>query len=222
MTSNHPFDLVIGLDRSDRKADLYLIHTASGKTERQTIRTSPEALHDWLLQLRQKHPNARVAICLEQPATSLILFFEAYLWITLYAINPITLQKFREAFVTSRAKDDGKDAQYQAELLLTHHHKLKPWQPDDSQTRQLQQLVSHRRAVVDERTGLTNRLEALLKQYFPQALPLCGEDSLASTGHRLTAQMADLGEPAEGPHRIAPTVLLPPRFPQPEVDPTAP
>jgi hypothetical protein len=29
---------------------------------------------------------------------------------------------------------------------------------------------------VDERTGLTNRLIALLKQYFPQALFLCGED----------------------------------------------
>ena len=53
---------------------------------------------------------------------------------------------------------------------------MKAWQPDDSQTRLLQQLVSHRRAVVDERTGLTNRLQALLKQYFPQALELCGED----------------------------------------------
>jgi transposase len=170
------FDLVIGLDRSDRKADLYLIHTHSGKTQKQTIATSPEGLHDWLFQLRQQHPAARVGLCLEQPATSLILFLETYHWITLYAINPITLQKFREAFVTSRAKDDGKDAQYLAELLATHHPKFKPWQPDDSQTRALQQLVSHRRAVVDERTGLSNRLKALLKQYFPQALELCGED----------------------------------------------
>jgi hypothetical protein len=80
MKSTCPFDLVIGLDRSDRKANLYLIDTTSGKTERQTIRTSPEALHDWLRHLPEKHPNARVAICLEQPAASLILFFEPYLW----------------------------------------------------------------------------------------------------------------------------------------------
>src|SRR3954462_13386229 len=156
-----PFDLVIGLDRSDRKADLYLIHTASGKTERQTIGTSPEALHRWLLHLRQKHPHARVAICLEQPAASLILFLEIYLWITLYAINPITLQRFREAFVTSRAKDDGNDAQFLAELLFPHHANLQAWQPDAPQTRRLQQLVSHRRAVIDERTALSNRLKAL-------------------------------------------------------------
>ena len=115
---------------------------------RQIISTSPEALHDWLAQLRQEQPEGRVVVCLEQPAASLILFLETYSWITLYAINPVILQKFREAFVTSRAKDDGKDAQYLAELLLTHHDKLKPWQPDDSQTRQLQQLVMHRRAVV--------------------------------------------------------------------------
>ena len=30
--------------------------------------------------------------------------------------------------------------------------------------------------MVDERTALTNRLQALLKAYFPQALVLCGED----------------------------------------------
>jgi len=37
-------------------------------------------------------------------------------------------------------------------------------------------LGFHRRAVVDERTALSNRLQALLKQYFPQALTLCGPD----------------------------------------------
>src|SRR5690606_28630383 len=104
------------------KADLHLIQTLSGKSESQIISTSPEALHQWLAQLRQQNPEARVAICLEQPAASLILFLETYAWITLYAINPITLQKFREAFVTSRAKDDGKDAKYLAELLFTHHN----------------------------------------------------------------------------------------------------
>ena len=176
MPTNHPYDLVIGLDRSDRKADLHLITPASGQRRSETIDTSPEALWEWLLELRQTHPQGRVALCLEQPAAHLIAFLEAYPWITLYPINPITLQKYREAFVTSRAKDDGKDARYLAELLLNHHDKLKAWAPEDSPTRAVQHLVFHRRAVVDERTDLSNRLIALLKQYFPQALVLCGED----------------------------------------------
>jgi transposase len=176
MNLPHPYDLVIGLDRSDKKADLCLITTATGQRRSALIDTAPEALWKWLAQLRQQYPQGRVALCLEQPAVHLISFLEAYEWITLYPINPITLQKYREAFVTSRAKDDAKDADYLADLLLTHHAKLKPWAPEDSQTRAVQQLVFHRRAVVDERTALTNRLIALLKQYFPQALVLCGED----------------------------------------------
>jgi len=174
--NQHPFPLLIGLDRSDAKADLYYIDTRSGRRWSQTLDTTPERLHDWLAQLRQDYPQAQVALCVEQPAINVLLFLETYTWVTLFPINPITLQKFREAFVTSRAKDDGKDAQYLAELLLTHHDKLKPWAPEDAQTRRLQQLVLHRRAVVDERTALTNRLQALLKQYFPQALGLCGEE----------------------------------------------
>ena len=176
MINPHPYDLVIGLDRSDRTADLCLIDTQTGQRRSHILDTAPEALWEWLAQWRQQYPQARVGLCLEQPAVHLISFLENYEWITLHPVNPITLQKFREAFVTSRAKDDTKDADYLAELLLTHHAKLPVWAPEDSPTRAVQQRVLHRRAVVDERTALTNRLIALLKQYFPQALVLCGDD----------------------------------------------
>jgi transposase len=171
-----PDDLIIGWDRADQKADLCLIDLRTGQRRRAVIATAPEALWEWLRELRQHHPTARVGLCLEQPAVHLVPFLEAYDWITLHPINPINLQKYREAFVTSRAKDDTKDAEYLADLLLTHHAKLPRWSPEDSATRSVQQLVVHRRAVVDERTGLSNRLIALLKQYFPQALTLCGQD----------------------------------------------
>jgi hypothetical protein len=48
MNTSHPYDLVIGLDRSDKKADLHLITTATGQRRSQTIDTTPEALWDWL------------------------------------------------------------------------------------------------------------------------------------------------------------------------------
>lgn len=171
-----PYDLIIGLDRADQKADLCLIETATGQRRTAVVATAPEALCEWLAQLRQQHPTARVGLCLEQPAGHLLPFLEAYAWITLHPINPITLQKYREAFVTSRAKDDTRDAAYLADLLWNHHAQLPVWAPQDSETRAVQQLVAHRRAVVDERTTLCNRLIALLKQYFPQALTLCGDD----------------------------------------------
>jgi len=176
MPTTCSYDLIIGLDRSDLKADLCLIETRTAQRRSAVIDTTPEALWEWLRQLRQQHPQPRVGLCLEQPAVHLIPFLEAYDWITLHPINPITLQKYREAFVTSRAKDDTKDAEYLADLLLNHQAKLPVWAPEDSATRAVQQLVFHRRAVVDERTALSNRLMALLKAYFPQGLTLCGED----------------------------------------------
>lgn len=193
MSTEPRYDLIIGLDRSDSKADLHLINTRTGQRHSQTIATSPEALWEWLAQLRQEHPDTRVAICLEQPAVHLLPFLETYNWITLYPINPLTLLKFREAFVTSRAKDDAKDALYLAELLLAHPDKLKAWAPQDAPTRALQQLVFHRRSVIDERTGLTNRLQALLKQYFPQALVLCGEELWRPLATRFLLKWPSLG-----------------------------
>jgi len=170
------FDIVIGLDRSDKTADLHLLHLRDGRAEHQRIGTTPEALQQWVQRLQQAFPGHRIAICLEQPAHNLIVFLQHFEFISLYPINPITLQKFREAFVTSRAKSDAQDAFYLARLLATHHATLKPWMPDDAATRRLQRLVTDRRAVVDHRTLLSNRLKSLLKDCFPQALELAGDD----------------------------------------------
>lgn len=65
--------------------------------------------------------------------------------------------------------------------LLADPDKLKAWAPEDSATRAVQPLVFHRRSVVDERTGLTNRLQALLK---PQTILPAG--GLISRSRRAT------------------------------------
>jgi hypothetical protein len=41
---------------------LHLITTATGRRRSQTIDTAPEALWEWLLELRQQHPQARVGL----------------------------------------------------------------------------------------------------------------------------------------------------------------
>jgi hypothetical protein len=78
MNSTPPYDLVIGLDRSDQQADLCLIDPRTSQRRSVVIDTAPEALWEWLAQLRQQYPEARVGLCLEQPAVHLIPFLEAY------------------------------------------------------------------------------------------------------------------------------------------------
>jgi len=118
-----------------QKADPCLLDTRTGTRRNVVIATAPEALWAWLAQLRQQYPDARVGLCLEHPAGYLVAFFEANAWLTLHPINPLTLQKYREAFVISRAKDDTQDAEYLADLLLHHHVQLPVWAPEDSATR---------------------------------------------------------------------------------------
>ncbi len=72
----HPYHLIVGLDRSDAKADLFYIDTCSGRRWSQVLDTAPERLHDWLANLRHDYPRAKVAVCIEQPAVNLILFLE--------------------------------------------------------------------------------------------------------------------------------------------------
>ena len=52
---------------------------------------------------------------------------------------------------------------------------LRPWTPPPAQIEQLERLTQNRRKLVDQRTALTNRLQATLKRYYPQALDLLHE-----------------------------------------------
>src|SRR4029453_824079 len=90
-----------------------------------------------------------------------------YDFLVLFPINPLTLARYREAFTPSRAKDDPTDAALQLELLLPHRDKLQPPQPQRPTMRALDQLVEHRRRVVNDKVRITNRLTSTLKNSFP-------------------------------------------------------
>ena len=148
---------LVGIDWSDAKHDVCLLDCASGRREAAVIKHTPEELDQWAGSLRRRYSGRQVAVCLEQARGPLVYALLKYDFLTLYPINPKTLAKFREAFTTSRAKDDPGDAAYLADLLALHRDKLKPWLPDDEKTRTLQYLVEHRRRLVDARSRIRNR-----------------------------------------------------------------
>jgi hypothetical protein len=106
--NHHPFHLLIGLDRSDAKADLYYIDTRSGRRWSQTLDTTPEQFHDSLAQLRQDDPKAQVALCVEQPAINVLLLLETYTWVTLFPIRQSARR--RAVFGTAVAGGPGRTA----------------------------------------------------------------------------------------------------------------
>jgi transposase len=74
--------------------------------------------------------------------------------LVLFPINPLTLARYREAFTTSRAKDDPSDAQLELELLLKHRDKLSRLEPQSAEMRALSQLVEDRRTLVRKKSPL--------------------------------------------------------------------
>lgn len=165
----------LGLDWADQRHEIRLQATASQITESFTVEQKPEALHAWLAELRARFPQGKIAVALEQSRGAVIYALMNYDFLLLYPIPPKALARYREAFAPSGAKSDPQDADLLLELVRTHRDRLRAWQPDDDLTRQLRLLVEHRRKTVAERTRLSNRLKALLKTYFPQALDWAGD-----------------------------------------------
>ena len=164
------FAAFIGIDWADAKHDLCLQARGCGKRESSTLEHTPEAIEAWASALRRRFDGKPIAICLELNKGPLVYALSKYDFLVLFPVNPLTVARFREAFATSRAKDDPSDAQLQLELLLKHRDRLKPLEPASPALRALEQLVEHRRRLVGDRVRLNNRLGSVLKNYFPQVL----------------------------------------------------
>ena len=166
------FAAYVGIDWADQKHDISLSSSVDGKPEHRQISSTPEALTDWLSQLRQRFPEGKIAVCLEQSRGPLIFHLIGYNCLVLFPVNPKQLADYRKSFSTSGAKADRPDANFLRELVCLHREHLRPWFPDDKVTRSLALLAEARRKAVDERTKNINRLKAVLKGYFPQAIKL--------------------------------------------------
>ena len=179
-TRESNYAALIGIDWSDEKHDVHLRVCETDQEESKVIEGTPEALDEWIQQLRERFEGRPVAVCLEQSRGMLVYMLMAHDFITLYPINPAMSAKYRQAFTPSHAKDDPTDARLMMELLLYHRDHLIAWKPDNVQTRTLARLCEERRAAVNLRTKLVQKLNAKLKIYYPQALTLVGEN-LGST-----------------------------------------
>jgi transposase len=171
-----PLAALIGIDWADAHHDVALQVAGATAIEQTRLAHTPNALAAWLAELAERFAGRPVGIALETSRGPLVHALLAAPFVVLYPVNPRSLQRFREAFAPSGAKDDAPDACLLLELLAKHRDRLAPWVPDDAATRTLRGLVERRRTAVELRTQLTLTLQATLKGYFPQALTWAGTD----------------------------------------------
>ncbi|HEV7930190.1 MAG TPA: IS110 family transposase [Nitrosospira sp.] len=164
------FAALIAIDWADQKHCWKLRVTGSGTTEQGQLLNTPEAIETWAAELNLRFEGRPLAVCLEQKRGVVVAQLSKYPYLVLYPVHPTTLARFRDAFFPSGSKGDPGDTALLLELLTHHRDRLRRLNPDTAETRLLQMLVEGRRKLVHEKTRCSNRLTALLKLHFPQAL----------------------------------------------------
>lgn len=172
-TLNQKPALFVGIDWADKKHDVHVI-TADGRQFTRLLDHESDAIIRWIAEMQKLAAGGTIAIILEQSRGALIHALMHRENIVLYPINPKQFARYRESFSAGNGKNDPTDAKYLARMLWERISLLRPWVPDDQQTRLLGQLCSQRRLVVDQQTKLRQRLTDTLKQYFPVVLELFG------------------------------------------------
>lgn len=105
------------------------------------------------------------------------------------------MDRYRDRYKVSGAKNDRFDARVLANVLRTDLTTLKPLLPNSDLARELKILTRDRETLIRIQTRLVNKLTSCLKAYYPLVLDLFGDlqSGIASAfiSQYLTAQSAD-------------------------------
>ena len=157
-------------------------------------------MNAWFLNLRIRFRGRKIAVATEQSKGAWSIFCLVLDFVHIYRIHPMSLKNYRHALYPSGAKDDPTDAELILKFARIHQDKIRPWVPDEVDSRLLLRLVEGRRKTVNKRVRLTNELTQLLKEYFPQALDWAGElDRVMACDFRRS------GRPCKSCRRASPT-----------------
>ena len=199
--SSSDYALLIAIDWADEKHELCMPDPTTGQRTHHEVKQSPTTLHAWIQDIQQRVHGQNIAIALEQTTGALIFFLMEWEWIDIYPINPMTLSRYRKALHVSGTKDDPTDAELLLDLLTLHRNKLRRLIPDTPLTRKLQHLTRDRRYAVNQRTRFNNELKALLKQYYPLFLEVCGEELSAPMACELLLKYPCLEDLKQAGHK---------------------
>jgi transposase len=171
--------LSVGIDWADDHHDVSLLHEDGTVLEAFRFDHSPEGLDELHIAVvrHQTRPD-QVMIAIETRHGLLVdeLVRRGY---RVYPINPKVSDRYRDRFAPSGHKDDGLDARSLAEIMRTDRHLHRPLLLPEEKYVELRMLTNGLRAVIEEKTRLSNQLVACLKDYYQKAVNLFSDQDSA-------------------------------------------
>lgn len=93
-----------------------------------------------------------------------------------FAINPLSVDRYRDRHSTSRAKSDPGDAKVLADIVRTDRHNHRQVAGDSELAEAIKLLARTHQSFVWQRQRHVNRLRSTLREFYPQALEAFGTD----------------------------------------------
>jgi transposase len=176
MTDPSPAIITVGIDWATRNHEVCALDGTGCILGRRPFPNTPEGLDALLARVLGHAGGDRAALsaAIERPDG---LVVEALLEydLTVFTLNPKQLDRFRDRFHPSGAKDDRHDARVLADALRTDPRAFRRVLADPPEVVALRGLVREDDALRIEETALSNRLRDLLGRYHPRLLELAAD-----------------------------------------------
>lgn len=164
-----------GIDWSDQEFVVVIVDK-QGKTVKQfAVENNMEGFTALLDKVRSLTADpGDILFAIETPNSPLVDYLMDR-GFTVYAINPKAVDRYRDRYRTSGAKDDFFDADVLANILRTDRRRHRPLASGSDLVREMKILSQDREKLGQTQTKLVNQLRSCLKSYYPEVCDLFGD-----------------------------------------------
>jgi transposase len=160
----------LGVDWADQTHAVWVVDERGTKLTARTVPHTAEGLSAWGRELDEwRAQGIDLWAAIERPDGRVVDFLLDH-GVVVYPVNPKALDRARDRFRQSGAKDDPFDARVLADFLRTDHAHLRALQPSSAAAQELKLLTEDYHRQVRQQTRLVNQLTITLKAYYPRAL----------------------------------------------------
>ncbi len=174
---NPTFGVFVGVDWASREHVVCALRPDGSIVGQRSVDHSGEGLGSlvaWLQKLSGEKLH-EVAVAIEMPHGAVV---ETLLdrGCAVFSLNPKQLDRFRDRFSPSGAKDDRRDARVLADSLRTDLHCFRRLKIEEALVVELREWSRIHDEIVEETVREANRFRDQLQRYFPQHLELASDD----------------------------------------------
>lgn len=160
----------IGVDWGDEEHAVWVEDEQGQRVSAGMVAHSPVGFSEWGRQLDEwRAQGLGLWAAIERPEGRVVDVLLDH-GVRVYPVNPKAVDRARDRFRQSGAKDDLFDARVLAGFLRTDHAHLLVLEPSSEEAQELKLLTEDYQRQVRTQTRLVNQLTATLKAYYPRAL----------------------------------------------------